>query len=65
MQIKCTKKNDIQKSVCHFVELLTHIIHPTDPSNTHHHQTENADRFSQSASHFLSSPVQAEHIDLS
>jgi glutamate racemase len=26
--------------------------------------TENADRFSQSASHFLNSPIQAEHIDL-
>jgi len=31
----------------------------------HYLTTENADRFSQSASHFLSSPVQAEHIDLS
>ena len=30
----------------------------------HYLTTENADRFSQSASLFLSSPVQAEHIDL-
>lgn len=26
--------------------------------------TENADRFSQSASHFLATPIQAQHIDL-
>ena len=33
-------------------------------ASCHYLTTENADRFSQSASLFLSSPVQAEHIDL-
>lgn len=36
----------------------------TQNASCHYLTTENADRFSQSASLFLSSPVQAEHIDL-
>lgn len=36
----------------------------TQGGSCHYLTTENADRFSQSASLFLSSPVQAEHIDL-
>ena len=36
----------------------------TQNASCHYLTTENADRFSQSASLFLASPVQAEHIDL-